>query len=124
MAFTEEDWVRGDGCVGFYWTGLPVIATVARLLCKELTLENEYLRLENQVLKQKVRGRICFKDHERWLLVNAALAMGRRLMRKVVTIAKPDTILAWQRRLEKRKWDYSRRRRLARISHQLSLRNG
>jgi hypothetical protein len=29
------------------WAGLPVIATVARLLCRELTLQNEYLRLEN-----------------------------------------------------------------------------
>ena len=102
MDFTEEDWVRRDGCVGFYWTGLPVIATVARLLCRELTLENEYLRLENQVLKSKVRGRICFKDNERWLLMKAALAMGRKLMREVVTIVKPDTILTWQRRCEAR----------------------
>ena len=39
----------------------------------------------------------------------AALAMGRDLMRQVVSIVKPDTILAWQRRLERKKWDYSRR---------------
>jgi hypothetical protein len=26
------------------WAGMPVIATVARLLCRELTLQNEYLR--------------------------------------------------------------------------------
>ena len=35
------------------WVGLPVIATVARLLCRELTLQNEYLRLENRILKEK-----------------------------------------------------------------------
>ena len=29
------------------WAGLPVIATVARLLCRDVTLQNEYLRLEN-----------------------------------------------------------------------------
>ncbi len=29
------------------WLSLPVIATIARLLCRELTLQNEYLRLEN-----------------------------------------------------------------------------
>jgi hypothetical protein len=40
-----------------------------------------------------------------WSLLKAALAMGRKLMRKVVTIVKPDTILAWQRRLERKKWD-------------------
>ncbi len=50
----EPDWVR-----------LPVIATVARLLCRELTLENEYLRLANRILKEKVSGRIRFADEER-----------------------------------------------------------
>ena len=40
---------------GLDWVGLPVIATVVRLLCWELTLENEYLRLENRILQAKVR---------------------------------------------------------------------
>jgi len=30
---------------GLDWVALPVIATVARLLCRELTPQNEYLRL-------------------------------------------------------------------------------
>ena len=34
-----------DSSRRFNWAGLPVIATVARLLCRELTLENEYLRV-------------------------------------------------------------------------------
>jgi len=93
------------------WTGLPVIATVARLLCRELTLQNEYLQLENRVLKEKVPGRIRFTDEERRSLAEAALAMGRSLMKEVVSIVKPETILAWQRRLEKQKWDYTERRR-------------
>jgi len=50
---------------GLDWVGLPVIATVARLLCRELTLQNEYLRLENRLLKEKVSGRIRFTDEER-----------------------------------------------------------
>jgi len=54
-----------DGSGRFNWAGLPVIATVARLLCRELTLENEYLRLENRILKSKVEGRIRFTDDER-----------------------------------------------------------
>jgi len=44
-------------------------------------------------------------------LVEAALAKGRDLMEQVVTIVKPKTILAWQRKLEKQKWDYSDRRK-------------
>jgi len=39
------------------------------------------------------------------------MALGRSLMKDVVTIVKPETILAWQRRLEKQKWDYSHRPR-------------
>ncbi len=96
---------------GLDWVGLPVIATVARLLCRELTLQNEYLRLENRILKEKISGHIRFTDEERRSLVEAALAMGRSLMKEVVGIVQPETILAWQRRLEQKKWDYSARRR-------------
>ncbi len=95
----------------FNWAGLPLIATIARLLCREQTLQNEYLRAENKVLRSKVKGRIRFNDEERRSLVDAALAMGRKLMRQVVTIVKPETILKWQRRLERHKWDYSKHRR-------------
>ena len=87
-----------------------MIATVARLLCWELTLQNEYLLLENRTLKSKIPGRLRFTDEERRCLTEAALAMGRSLMKEVVSIVKPETILAWQRRLEQKKWDYSARR--------------
>jgi len=33
------------------------------------TLQNEYLRLENRILKEKVSGRIRFTDEERRSLV-------------------------------------------------------
>ncbi|MFA5027795.1 MAG: integrase core domain-containing protein [Candidatus Methylomirabilota bacterium] len=93
------------------WAGLPLIATIARLLCRELTLQNEYLRQENKVLRSKIKGRIRFDDEERRSLVSAAVAMGNKLMRQVVTIVKPETILKWQRQLERQKWDYSKRPR-------------
>jgi len=69
------------------------------------------LRLENRILKQKAPGRIRFTDEERRSLVEAALAMGRSLIKEAVGIVKPETIPAWQRRLERSKWDYSARRR-------------
>jgi hypothetical protein len=85
---------RGNG-IG--WMGLPMIAVVARLLCRELPLENEYLRLENRILKGKgqANGRLRFTDEERRSLMEAALAMGRSLMKEVVSIVKSQTILAW-----------------------------
>jgi len=93
------------------WLGLPVIATVARLLCRELTVQNEYLRPENKIIKSKIHGCIPFTDDERRSLGDAAPAMSRKLMETVVNIVKPTTILAWQRRLEKVKWDYSQRKK-------------
>jgi putative transposase len=93
------------------WLNVPIIAMITRLLCRELTLQNEYLRQENKILKSKIKKRIVFTDDERRTLVDAAMALGRELMEKVVTIVQPKTILAWQRRLEKEKWDYSDRRK-------------
>jgi len=97
--------------VGNKWLGIPIIATITRLLCRELTLQNEYLKCENRILKSKLKKRISFTDEERRTLVDTALAMGKDLMKDIVTIVKPETILAWQRRLERQKWDYSDRRK-------------
>jgi hypothetical protein len=79
----EEIDMRNGGEKGPNWAGLPVIATVARLLCREVTLENEYLREENRILKDKAqeKGPLRFTDDERRCLVEAALAMGRSLIK-------------------------------------------
>ena len=95
----------------FSWASLPLIATVARLLHKDLVLQVEYLRVQYDIVRSRVPGRIQFTDDERRSLVAAALAMGSKAMRAVVTIVKPATILRWQRKLEQRKWDYSKRRK-------------
>jgi hypothetical protein len=36
------------------WLSVPIIATITRLLCRELTLQNEYLRQENKLFKTKI----------------------------------------------------------------------
>lgn len=59
------------------WLSVPIIATITRLLCRELTLQNEYLRAENKILKSKINKRVSFTEEERQTLVDAALAMGR-----------------------------------------------
>jgi len=56
------------------WLSIPIIATISRLLCQELTVQNEYLRLENKILKSKIKGRIQFTDDERRSLVDTACA--------------------------------------------------
>ena len=62
------------------WLNIPIIATITRLLCRELTLQNEYLRQENKILRSKITKRMTFTNDERRTLVEAAMAMGRGLM--------------------------------------------
>jgi putative transposase len=95
----------------FSWASLPLVATVSRLLQRDLVHQVEYLQVQCGVIRSRVPGRIRFTDEERRSLVDAALAMGREAMRAVVTIVKPETILDWNRKLEQKKWDYSRRRK-------------
>jgi len=94
----------------FRWASLPLVARIARLLCKEQTLQVEYLREEVEVLRSRVPSRLRFTDEERRSLANAALAMGRKAMRAVVSIVKPDAALRWHRKLVQAKWDYPKRR--------------
>jgi hypothetical protein len=78
---------------------------------QELLLRNEYLAAENRFLKAKLKGRVRFSDAER-----ARLEIGHRLGRKVLgevaTVARPDTILAWYRKVVARKFDGSKARRI------------
>jgi len=46
-------------------------------------------------------------DPERAALADIAKRLGRRVLRDVAQIAKPDTILGWYRRLIARKFDES-----------------
>ena len=74
----------------------------------------DYLIEENRILKGKICGkRIRFTDNERRRLAVKAKALGRKLLGKVASVASPDTILAWHRKLVAKKWDYSSKRAYA-----------
>jgi transposase InsO family protein len=71
----------------------------------------EYLRTENQVLREKLgKRRILLSDDQRRRLAVKGKILGRKLLEQVGTIVTPDTILRWHRLLIARKWDYSHRR--------------
>lgn len=71
----------------------------------------EYLRTENQVLKEKLGpGRILLSDDQRRRLAVKGKVLGRNRLEEVGTLFTPDTILRWHRTLVARKWDYSARR--------------
>ena len=71
----------------------------------------EYLRTENQVLKEKLgKKRILLSDNQRRRLAVKGKVLGRRRLEQIGTLFTPDTILRWHRTLVARKWDYSNRR--------------
>jgi hypothetical protein len=71
----------------------------------------EYLRTENQVLKEKLGNkRILLNNDQRRRLAVKGKILGRKLLQEVGTLFTPDTILRWHRMLVAQKWDYSQRR--------------
>ena len=71
----------------------------------------EYLRTENQVLREKLgKSRILLNDDQRRRLAVKAKVLGRHLLNEVGTVFTPDTLLRWHRMLVAQKWDYSKQR--------------
>jgi putative transposase len=70
----------------------------------------EYLRTENQVLKEKLgKRRILLSDEQRRRLARKGKVLGRKMLDTIGTVFTPDTILRWHRLLVAQKWDYSNR---------------
>ena len=78
---------------------------------RQQQLAIEYLRTENQVLKEQLgKQRILLNDDQRRRLAVKGKILGRKMLREIGTIFTPDTILRWHRTLVAKKWDYSDRR--------------
>jgi transposase InsO family protein len=71
----------------------------------------EYLRTENQVLKEKLgKKRILLSDDQRRRLAVKGKVLGRKALEEIATIVTPDTLLRWHRELVARECDYSQQR--------------
>jgi transposase InsO family protein len=88
-----------------------VLAYVTGTVDQELLARNEYLAAENRILKTQLNGRVKLSDVERATLGEIGHRLGRKALAEVATVAKPDTILAWYRKLVARKFDGSKARR-------------
>ena len=77
---------------------------------QELLGRNEYLTAENRILKVQLKGRLKLSDATRGALGEIGRRLGRKVLADVATIARPDTILGWYRKLVARKFDDSARR--------------
>jgi transposase InsO family protein len=76
-----------------------------------LLLRNEYLVRENRLLRNQITGRVRLTDGERRTLAEIGQQLGKQALEEVATIVKPETILAWHRKLVAQKFDGSKHRK-------------
>jgi putative transposase len=85
-----------------------LLAYVTGLVNQELLLQNEYLAAENRILRGHLPRRLRLTDPQRSMLAEIGKRLGRKALQRVACVAKPDTVLAWYRRLVAQKFDGSR----------------
>ena len=87
-----------------------LLAYVTGLVNQRLLLQCEYLAAENRILRSHLPARLRLSDPQRSTLAEIGKRLGRTQLAEVACVAKPDTILAWYRRLIARKFDGSKSR--------------
>jgi putative transposase len=90
---------------------LQLLAYVTGSVNQKLLLQVGYLAAENRILRAKLPSRLRLSDPERATLAEIGKRLGRKALQAVACVAKPDTILAWYRRLVAKKFDGSKHRR-------------
>jgi hypothetical protein len=100
---------NGEGVRYMDWA--RILAYVTGTVDQELLARNEYLVTENRILKAQLKGRLKLSDTERATLGEIGHRVGRKVLGEVANVARPDTILAWYRKLVARKFDGSKARR-------------
>jgi|SRR5580692_6304355 hypothetical protein len=70
-----------------------LLAYVTGSVNQELLLQNEYLAAENRILRAKLPSRLRLSDPERATLAEVGKRLGRKALREVARVARPDTIL-------------------------------
>jgi len=88
-----------------------LLAYITGTVDQELLRRNEYLVTENRILRHQIKGRVRLSDGERKTLAEIGQKLGKQALKDVATIVKPDTILAWHRKLVAQKCDGSQQRK-------------
>jgi len=88
-----------------------LIAMVAGWINRHQPQVIAYLQEENRVLKAQLGGRrLRLTDTERRRLAALAYPLGRQRLKEIATLATPDTLLRWYKRLIAQKFDGSTQR--------------
>ncbi len=85
-----------------------MVAYVTGTVNQELLLRNEYLVAENRILRGQIKGRLLLSEGEKATLAEIAQRLGRKALEELAAVAKPDTLLAWYRKLIANKFDGSK----------------
>jgi len=88
-----------------------LLAYISGSVDEALLLRNEYLAAENRILRDQIKGRLQLTDAERQTLAEIAIKLRKKALEEVAQIVKPDTILAWQRKLAADKCNGSTQRK-------------
>src|SRR6266446_5985326 len=77
-----------------------VVVTVAGWMSRHQQEVISYLIEENRVLREQMGNRrLKFNDDQRRRLAAKAKKLGRKMLGQVATIAAPETLLTWDRKL-------------------------
>src|SRR5712691_11162372 len=77
------------------WKNL--LESVSESVNDHLRLRNDYLVAENRILRNQIDGRVQLTDSERQELAELGTKLGKKTLAEIATVAKADTILAWNR---------------------------
>jgi transposase InsO family protein len=88
-----------------------LLAYITGTVDQELLLRNEYLVAENRILRRQITGRVRLTDGERRTLAELGKQLGKKALAELVSVVKPETLLAWHRKLIAKKFDGSQHRR-------------
>jgi hypothetical protein len=88
-----------------------MLAYITGTVDEELLLRNEYLAAENRILRAQIKGRLLLSDAEKATLAEIAHRLGRKALEELVAVGKPETLLAWYRKLIANKFDGSKFRK-------------
>jgi hypothetical protein len=88
-----------------------LLAYVTGMANQQLLLQNKYLVVENRILRAHLRSRLRLTDPQRATLAEIGKRLGSQMLQQIASVAKPQTILAWYRKLIVRKFDGSKYRR-------------
>ena len=88
-----------------------LLAYISGSVDEELLLRIEYLVAENHILRDQIKGRIQLTDAQRKTLTKMGKKLSKQALEEVASIVKPDTILAWHRKVVAQKFDGSQHRK-------------